>query len=139
MSLEVCLLVREQTEDVWRSWRRSSPTSLQRTTFPSLRASLPLLNIPLPNMDLSKYIECLSQWPDHLPQGLPTVGALLLLVTGGLVVASKLWTFLRVILSLFVLPGKPVCYFTLQLWKWKLTLVIYYSFAPLVPQAAGQS
>ncbi|KAJ5172781.1 hypothetical protein N7492_005374 [Penicillium capsulatum] len=59
-------------------------------------------------MDLNKYAECLSQWPAHLPAGLPTVGALLLLGTGGLVVACKVWTFLRVLLSLFVLPGKPL-------------------------------
>lgn len=60
-------------------------------------------------MDLSKYTECLSQWPAHLPAGLPTVGALFLLATGGLAVACKVWSFLRVILSLFILPGKPVC------------------------------
>lgn len=59
-------------------------------------------------MDLSKYTECLSQWPAHLPAGLPTVGALFLLATGGLAVACKVWSFLRVILSLFILPGKPV-------------------------------
>ncbi|KAJ6013295.1 Short-chain dehydrogenase/reductase SDR [Penicillium herquei] len=59
-------------------------------------------------MDISKHIECLSQWPTHLSPGLPTIGALLLLATGGLVVACKVWSFLRVILSLFVLPGKPL-------------------------------
>ncbi|KAJ5805175.1 hypothetical protein N7474_011062 [Penicillium riverlandense] len=59
-------------------------------------------------MDLSKHFECLSQWPTHLPSGLPTVGALLLLATGGLVVACKVWTFVRVLLSLFVLPGRPL-------------------------------
>ncbi|KAJ5729331.1 uncharacterized protein N7483_003839 [Penicillium malachiteum] len=59
-------------------------------------------------MDLSKHIECLSQWPTHLSPGLPTICALSLLVTGGLVVACKVWSFLRVILSLFVLPGKPL-------------------------------
>ncbi|KAJ5604566.1 hypothetical protein N7510_009720 [Penicillium lagena] len=59
-------------------------------------------------MDLSKHFECLSQWPTHLAPGLPTVGALLLLATGGLVVACKVWTFIRVLLSLFVLPGKPL-------------------------------
>jgi hypothetical protein len=59
-------------------------------------------------MDLSKYTECLSQWPDHIAPGLPTFGALFLLATGGLVVACKVWTFVRVLLSLFVLPGKPV-------------------------------
>ncbi|CEJ53843.1 Very-long-chain 3-oxoacyl-CoA reductase [Penicillium brasilianum] len=59
-------------------------------------------------MDLSKYTQCLSQWPEHLAPGLPTIGALLLLGTGGLVVACKVWSFLRVLLSLFVLPGKPL-------------------------------
>lgn len=63
---------------------------------------------PTLTMDLSKYTECLSQWPAHIPAGLPTVGALLLLATGGLTVACKVWSFLRVILSLFILPGKPV-------------------------------
>lgn len=59
-------------------------------------------------MDLSKHIECISQWPAHIPAGLPAVGALVLLATGGLAVACKVWSFLRVILSLFILPGKPV-------------------------------
>lgn len=63
---------------------------------------------PTLTMDLSKYTECLSQWPAHIPAGLPTVGALLLLATGGLTVACKVWSFLRVILSLFILPGKPL-------------------------------
>lgn len=61
-------------------------------------------------MDISKHIQCLSQWPAHLEPGLPTIGALLLLATGGLVVACKVWSFVRVLLSLFVLPGKPVCF-----------------------------
>ncbi|KAJ5993942.1 hypothetical protein N7451_009666 [Penicillium sp. IBT 35674x] len=60
------------------------------------------------DLNLSKHIECLSQWPSHLPAGLPTVGALLLLATGGLAIACKVWTFVRVLLSLFVLPGKPL-------------------------------
>ncbi|CAL5869750.1 uncharacterized protein PFLUO_LOCUS3980 [Penicillium psychrofluorescens] len=59
-------------------------------------------------MDLSKHFECLSQWPTHLPPGLPTVGALFLLATGGLVIAYQVWIFVRVLLSLFVLPGKPL-------------------------------
>lgn len=59
-------------------------------------------------MDISKHIECLSQWPAHIAPGLPTYGALFLLATGGLVIACKVWTFVRVLLSLFVLPGKPV-------------------------------
>ncbi|KAJ5925147.1 hypothetical protein N7454_007786 [Penicillium verhagenii] len=60
------------------------------------------------DLNLSKHLECLSQWPTHLAPGLPTVGALLLLATGGLAIACKVWTFLRVLLSLFVLPGKPL-------------------------------
>lgn len=59
-------------------------------------------------MDLSKYTECLSQWPAHIPAGLPTYGALLLLAAGALQVGCHVWTFVRVLLSLFVLPGKPV-------------------------------
>ena len=65
-------------------------------------------------MDLSKYTQCLSKWPEHLAPGLPTIGALLLLGTGGLVVACKIWSLLRVLLSLFVLPGKPVSRFLLH-------------------------
>jgi hypothetical protein len=70
-----------------------------------------LVNFPPhhPTMDISKYTECLSQWPAHIESGLPAIGALLLLATGGLVVACKVWSFVRVLLSLFVLPGKPVC------------------------------
>lgn len=60
-------------------------------------------------MGLLQYPDFLSQWPAYLPSGRPTVCALFLLVTGGLVVACKTLTFLRVLLSLFVLPGKPVC------------------------------
>lgn len=82
-----------------------SPTSCTSFFFASFPPSSPRLQL---TMDLNKYSECLSQWPAHLPAGLPTVGALLLLGTGGLVIACKVWTFLRVILSLFVLPGKPV-------------------------------
>ncbi|KAJ5362853.1 hypothetical protein N7541_003697 [Penicillium brevicompactum] len=59
-------------------------------------------------MDLSKYTECLSQWPAHIPAGLPTYGALLLLAAGALQVGCHVWTFVRVLLSLFVLPGKPL-------------------------------
>ncbi|KAJ5232414.1 Short-chain dehydrogenase/reductase SDR [Penicillium chermesinum] len=39
-------------------------------------------------MEISKHIECLSKWPEHYPSGV--------------------WSFLRVILSLFVLPGKSL-------------------------------
>ena len=60
---------------------------------------------------LSKYSDCLSKWQLNLAPGLQTVGALALLSTGGFVVAWKALTFIHVILSLFVLPGKPVCYY----------------------------
>mgnify|MGYP006969718060 CR=1 FL=1 len=76
-----------------------------------------LIHVPLPVMDLSKHIECLSQWPAHIAPGLPTYGALFLLATGGLVIARKVWTFMRVLLSLFVLPGKPVCNLGIQVQK----------------------
>jgi hypothetical protein len=86
------------------------PTSftLDSTFFFNFFCQLPLLNFFLFIMDLSKYTEYLSQWPAHVAPGLPTFGALFLLATGGLVIASKVWTFVRVLLSLFVLPGKPV-------------------------------
>ena len=70
---------------------------------------LPLLSqVSSIAMDFSKYTECLSQWPAHITPGLPAFGALFLLAAGGLHVACHVWTFVRVLLSLFVLPGKPV-------------------------------
>jgi 17beta-estradiol 17-dehydrogenase / very-long-chain 3-oxoacyl-CoA reductase len=84
-------------------------------------------------MDISKYTECLSQWPAHVAPGLPTFGALFLLATGGLVIASKVWTFVRVLLSLFVLPGKPVCSYNLLSSSrgMKLTIIVKLrSFGP---------
>lgn len=86
------------------------PQQAARSSFfcPILSPSIPSTTIESHIMDLSKYTQCLSQWPEHLAPGLPTIGALLLLGTGGLVVACKVWSFLRVLLSLFVLPGKPV-------------------------------
>lgn len=57
---------------------------------------------------LSNYTGCLSNWSLNLQPGLQTVGALVLLTTGGLFVACRAFTFLRVVLSLFVFPGKPV-------------------------------
>lgn len=63
---------------------------------------------------LSKYTECLSKWQLNVAPGFQTVGALALLATGGLVVACKALVFLRVILSLFILPGKPVCYSNIE-------------------------
>lgn len=58
---------------------------------------------------LSECADCLSKWQLHLAPGLQTVGALVLLATGGLFIACKALTFARVLLSLFILPGKPVC------------------------------
>lgn len=64
---------------------------------------------------LSKYTECLSKWQLNVAPGFQTVGALALLATGGLVVACKAFVLLRVILSLFILPGKPVCHSDIEL------------------------
>ena len=58
---------------------------------------------------VAKYTNCLSNWQLNLAPGLQTVGALILLGTGGLYIVSRALTFIRVILSLFVLPGQPVC------------------------------
>lgn len=63
-------------------------------------------------MEISKHIECLSKWPEHLGSGLPALGALVLAATGGLAIACRVWSFVRVILSLFILPGKPVWQFS---------------------------
>jgi hypothetical protein len=78
-----------------------------------------LIHVSFPVMDLSKHIGCLSQWPAYIAPGLPTYGALFLLATGGLVIARKVWTFMRVLLSLFVLPGKPVRNIDIQAHKFK--------------------
>lgn len=59
-------------------------------------------------MDISEYTDYLVNWPDYVAPGLPTFAGFFLLATGGLVVACKVWTLVRVLLSLFVLPGKPV-------------------------------
>ncbi|KAL2012493.1 hypothetical protein VTN00DRAFT_18 [Thermoascus crustaceus] len=55
-----------------------------------------------------KYIGCPSTWRLELDSGPQTIAALVLLATGGLVVGCKVLTFLRVLLSLFVLPGKSL-------------------------------
>lgn len=65
---------------------------------------------------LSKYVDCLSKWQFNVAPGPQAVGALALLATGGVVVAWKTLTFIRVILSLFILPGKPVCVMSTVLW-----------------------
>jgi 17beta-estradiol 17-dehydrogenase / very-long-chain 3-oxoacyl-CoA reductase len=57
---------------------------------------------------LSKHTACLSTWELNLAPGWQTVSAYFLLTAGSLFVASRALTFLRVILSLFVLPGKSV-------------------------------
>lgn len=57
---------------------------------------------------LSKHTACLSNWGLNLEPGLQSVGAAVLLTTGSLFIASRVLTFIRVLLSLFVLPGKPV-------------------------------
>lgn len=59
---------------------------------------------------LSKYSDCLSNWQFNVAPGPQAVAALGLLSTGAFYVVWKALTFIRVILSLFVLPGKPVCY-----------------------------
>lgn len=93
-----------------------APTSCRIILFFPSVPSVPSSTIDSHIMDVSKYTQCLSQWPEHLAPGLPTIGALLLLGTGGLVVACKLWSFLRVLLSLFVLPGKPVSCLLLRIY-----------------------
>ncbi|GIJ88808.1 hypothetical protein Asppvi_007735 [Aspergillus pseudoviridinutans] len=57
---------------------------------------------------LSKYTACLSNWGLNLEPGVQTVVAAVLLTTGSLFIASRVLTFIRVLLSLFVLPGKPL-------------------------------
>lgn len=96
--------------------RSTFPNKLHGHLFSPSVPSAPSTTIESHIMDVSKYTQCLSRWPEHLAPGLPTIGALLLLGTGGLVVACKLWSFLRVLLSLFVLPGKPVSDFLLWIY-----------------------
>lgn len=57
---------------------------------------------------LSKHTSCLSSLELTLASGWQTVGAYFLLAAGSLFVASRALTFVRVILSLFVLPGKSL-------------------------------
>jgi len=58
---------------------------------------------------LHTHIGCPSTWRLELAPGPQTYAALALIATGGLFVACRVFTFVRVLLSLFVLPGKSVC------------------------------
>ncbi|RAQ46152.1 ketoreductase [Aspergillus flavus] len=57
---------------------------------------------------LSKHTTCLSNLELNLAPGWQTVSAYFLLAAGSLFVASRALTFVRVLLSLFVLPGKSL-------------------------------
>ncbi|EYE97675.1 ketoreductase [Aspergillus ruber CBS 135680] len=57
---------------------------------------------------LSKYSDCLSNWQFSVAPGPQAVAAFGLLSTGAFYIVWKALTFIRVILSLFVLPGKPL-------------------------------
>ncbi|KAA8650662.1 ketoreductase [Aspergillus tanneri] len=57
---------------------------------------------------LTKHMSCLSNWQLNVAPGWQTVGASVLLAAGSLFVVSRVLVFARVILSLFVLPGKPL-------------------------------
>ncbi|GKZ70118.1 hypothetical protein AnigIFM50267_005369 [Aspergillus niger] len=57
---------------------------------------------------LTKHLDCLSNWQLNLQPGWQTVGASALLAAGSLFVVSRALVFVRVLLSLFVLPGKPL-------------------------------
>ncbi|BCR96379.1 ketoreductase [Aspergillus luchuensis] len=57
---------------------------------------------------LTKHLDCLSNFQLNLQPGWQTVGASALLAAGSLFVVSRALVFVRVLLSLFVLPGKPL-------------------------------
>ncbi|GKZ37689.1 hypothetical protein AbraIFM66950_009371 [Aspergillus brasiliensis] len=57
---------------------------------------------------LTKHLDCLFNWQLNLQPGWQTVGASALLAAGSLFVVSRALVFVRVLLSLFVLPGKPL-------------------------------
>ncbi|KAF9893795.1 hypothetical protein FE257_009965 [Aspergillus nanangensis] len=57
---------------------------------------------------LSKYVSCPSQWQLNATPGWQAVGAWTLMAAGGLFIASRALVFVRVLLSLFVLPGKSL-------------------------------
>ncbi|OJK00930.1 hypothetical protein ASPACDRAFT_77792 [Aspergillus aculeatus ATCC 16872] len=57
---------------------------------------------------ITKHLDCLSNWHLHLQPGWQTVGASLLLGAGSLYLVSRTLLLVRVLLSLFVLPGKPL-------------------------------
>lgn len=90
-------------------------------------------------MDLvAKYTACLSKWQLNVAPGWQTAGALVLLAAGSMFVVSRALLFVRVLLSLFVLPGKPV---SIQLKHPISTSAIINhcasSSAPLDPKAVG--
>lgn len=58
---------------------------------------------------LSKYTENLSNLSLNVAPGVQSLGALILLTTGGLFIGYNALTFIRVLFSLFILPGKSVC------------------------------
>lgn len=57
---------------------------------------------------LSKYAEGLSDYSLEALSGPQSLLVLGLGAIGGFFVLSRVWTFVRVLLSLFVLPGKSV-------------------------------
>lgn len=57
---------------------------------------------------LSKYAESLSNYSLEALSGPQSLLVLGLGAIGGFFVLSRVWTFVRVLLSLFVLPGKSV-------------------------------
>lgn len=54
------------------------------------------------------YENCLSQLRLETSPGLATFAALFFLVTGGLVSACTLLSYVRALFSLFIIPGKSV-------------------------------
>lgn len=90
--------------------RPSAAFSLPRQN-PSLKLQLLGFRDQRGTMDLvAKYTSCLSKWQLNVAPGWQTVGASVLLAAGSLFIVSRALLFVRVLLSLFVLPGKPVSY-----------------------------
>lgn len=79
---------------------------------------------------LSKVFTCPSQWQLNAAPGWQAVGAWTLMGAGGLFILCKALTFVRVLLSLLVLPGKSVS--QVLTYSTKLIANMRFRVAPLI-------
>lgn len=87
---------------------------------------------------VSRITDCLSSKLGlTVAPGWQALGALILLSTGGFYVVNKAVMILRVVLSLFILPGKPVCIPWISIIDYMYMLILLYSSALSAPKVAG--